>query len=394
MSITIRHGANGSYKSASAIDEYFIPAAHDGRVVVTNIRGVSRERTMLTLEDVPDSFDVIFVDTDTAEGRAHIAKWFHWVPFGALLLFDEAGVIFPKLWTATDIKALNYPGGVQAAGEAGRPATWIEAWEMHRHYNWDIVLTCPNIKSVRDDIRNTTEGAYKHKNRAIFGPLFKGFNEGYHDATKNGVSQSDFYYIRSKRCSSLAFALYDSTKTGVFKNTLNGFNLFLTPRVMVLLAAAIGAFAYSFTAGGGGLTSLTTLGDLETAAEETVSPPGQISELDPDSTSMDSPEVDRLKSLAAMFDAAGNDVADSAMPTAGTLTAGPLADLDAYIVGSIQKGDTFTYAVAFAGDNQQVLSSSQLQEVGYTLESRGKCALLIDYQGTKSLLSCVVVAGR
>ncbi len=394
MSITIRHGANGSYKSASAIDEYFIPAAKEGRVVVTNIRGVSRERTMLIMEDVPDSFDVIFVDTDTAEGRAHIAKWFHWAPFGALLLFDEAGVIFPKIWTATDIKSISYPGGVEAAGVAGRPATWVEAWEMHRHYNWDIVLTCPNIKSVRDDIRNTTEGAYKHKNRAIFGPLFKGFNEGYHDATKNGTSQSDFYYIRSKRCSSLAFKLYDSTKTGVFKNTLNGFNLFLTPRVLVLLAAAVGAITYSFTAGGGGLTSLSTLADIEANGQEAVQAPLQVPEGSDSSSDLASDEVDDLARLAALFDSAGSHVVDSSMPTAGTLTSGPLADLDAYIVGTVRSNDRFIYAIAFAGETTQVLSSSQLDELGYQMEPKGPCSLLITYDDSRSLLSCVVVAGR
>lgn len=395
MSITIRHGANGSYKSASAIDEYFIPAAKEGRTVVTNIRGVSRERTMLKLDDVPDSFDVIFVDTDTAEGRAHIAKWFHWVPLGALLLFDEAGVIFPKLWSASDIKSLAYPGGVEAAGENGRPATWVEAWEMHRHYNWDIVLTCPNIKSVRDDIRATTEGAYKHKNRAIFGPLFKGFNEGYHDATKNGVSQADFYYIRSKRCSSLAFELYDSTKTGVFKNTLNGFNLFLTPRVLVLLAAAVGAFSYSFTAGGGGLTALTSLDEAGELADQrpvdSASPDLSV----PDSPTVQTPEALLLADLAARFDSAGGDVVDFSMPTAGTITAGPLAEHDAFIAGSVRLGDSYTYGVTFVGgDEPQTLTSQFLKELGYTLDDRGPCALLLDYQGQKSLLSCVAVAGK
>ena len=195
MSIIIHHGSNGSYKTSGVIQDYFIPAALEGRVVVTNIRGVSYDNTFDVLGDlVASGFDVINVGTGTFEGREKLASFWHWCPLGALLLFDEAGVNFPKRWREKDLEKLILPNFT----ELGRPRDWVEAWEMHRHFNWDIVLSCPNIKSVRQDIRDTSEGAYKHRNNALVG--MKGsYNEGFHSAQDNGSSSSQFITVKKKK---------------------------------------------------------------------------------------------------------------------------------------------------------------------------------------------------
>lgn len=241
MAITIHHGANGSYKTSGVIMDFLIPAIEKGRVVVTNIRGVSLENTLdVYPDDVHPDFDVIFIDTDRSEGREKIARFWHWAPLGALMLFDEAGVMFPKRWRDSDLKKLDYPQGENE----GRPINWTEAWEMHRHYNWDIVLSAPNISLLRTDIRATTEGACKHRNNKMIG--FGGsYNEGFHSAQNNGTSPKDLYSLRRRKIKPIVFKLYQSTKTGEHSDSSAGTSLLHNGRLMFTLVVALSALGYS-----------------------------------------------------------------------------------------------------------------------------------------------------
>lgn len=243
MSIVIRHGSNGAMKSATAVDAYMIPAIKEGRTIVTNIRGFTLERCYQLYPDLPESFEIINVNTESSDGKAEIAKWFHWVPKGALLVFDEASSLFPKAWRDKDIQALNYPGGQDQAGIDGRPVDWLSAWEMHRHYNWDIVLTTPNIKGIRDDIRGTTEMAYRHRNLGKLSEKFRMIKEVQHDAQKNGFSASDAISISTRRVSKDAFKLYDSTDTGLVKGSTAGKSLLADPKFLMLVAIILGVVA-------------------------------------------------------------------------------------------------------------------------------------------------------
>lgn len=393
MSITIHHGSNGSYKTSGVIQDYFVPAAKDGRVVVTNIRGVSRENTMMKMDDVPDSFDVIFIDTDTKEGRWKIATWFHWVPLGALLLFDEAGVMFPKAWRQSDIDKLDFPGGVDAAQNDGRPANWVEAWEMHRHFNWDIVLSCPNIKSVRGDIRETTEGAYKHKNKALLGPLFKGYKEGYHDAQKNGQSASDFDVIRDKRITDLSFALYESTKTGVFKGTLNGFNLFTSPRVLLALGVAVCAFSYAILSGGYDVLTGKNLPGQQVAETSEVPEDSVSGAVGVSDQAVPGPvKADSYEGLAQAFDNASVDVVagqsnDSDLLMFGVMASGPLSGRALQISAGVKASGRFIYAFKLER-SQRLLSVSDLEVMGYRVEGVDPCNALITYQDQDVSVGC------
>lgn len=392
MSISIHHGPNGSYKTAGVINDYFIPAARAGRVVVTNIRGCSRARTFLEMPDIPDTFDVIYVDTDTREGRYQIATWFHWAPVGAMLLFDESGVMFPKAWVKKDIDALNYPGGTDAAGRDGRPSNWIEAWEMHRHYNWDIVLTAPNIKSIRDDIRQTTEGAYKHKNKALLGPMFSGYKEGYHDAQKSGQSATDFDVIRNKRVDPLAFRLYDSTKTGKAQQTLNGFNLFTSPRVVLTLGTAALAFGYSFLNGGMEFwfrdhSSPETFETVSTVAVSSV--PSGIPQ--PVSVSPDSLVVPAV-SDPAPGTVSRSDVVNRSDNKAGYIAVGPLTGAQLWISGSIKSGDRYHYVFTFLINGLPAdYTSGDLVQMGYRLNAFGTCSAELLYKTEQFPVSCVAL---
>ncbi|WP_203143159.1 zonular occludens toxin domain-containing protein [Marinobacter mangrovi] len=249
MSIVIRHGSNGAMKSASAVDLYMIPAIKEGRTVVTNIRGFTLERCYDHFPDLPETLDVINVDTSTTDGKQRMANWFHWVPKGALLVFDEASSLFPKAWREKELKALSYPGGDDAAAEAGRPPDWMSAWEMHRHYNWDIVLTTPNIKGIRDDIRGTTEMAYRHRNLGKLSEKFRVIKEVQHDAQKNGFSVSDAISVGTLRISKDAFKLYDSTDTGLHQGSKAGKSLLANPRVLLLVSILLAVLAFIFRDG-------------------------------------------------------------------------------------------------------------------------------------------------
>lgn len=254
MSIKIHHGPPGSYKTSGAVMDDFIPAARAGRVIVTNIRGLNDpERVRLALGDetIPESFELHHLPTtehpDAQENRRMLARWFHWLPHGALLMMDECQMIWPKAWKESDLDALNYPGGVDAASADNRPHNWAAAFEMHRHYGWDMVLTTPNIDRLRADVRQCSEGAYKHKNQAIIG--LKGlYLEAFHMADDSGKSASDFLTLRNRRIKPEVWQLYDSTATGSFSDTIAGLSLFANPRILLLLgvlALAIGWFVKS-----------------------------------------------------------------------------------------------------------------------------------------------------
>jgi zona occludens toxin len=390
MSITIHHGANGSYKTSGVVQDYYLPAALAGRVVVTNIRGISRERTFELFPDTPEKHDVIYVDTDTSEGRQKLSTWWHWCPLGALLLFDEAGVNFPKRWRESDLQTLNYPpiidgdhqiSGMDAAAAAGRPYDWIEAWEKHRHYNWDIVLSAPNIKSLRDDIRNTTEGAYKHKNRALLGPLFKGsYKEGYHDATTNGVSQSDFFVIKNKRIKPAVFGLYDSTKTGKAQDTLNGFNLFTHPKVLLLLAVAFLPIGWAFY---NGLPSIFS--EAPPAAVQTPNPAPKAA---PDPV-----QVATFNDLESRFQTL-NGVPDSGLLDGKNSLDHPLKGFSAKISGYAYQPSTDHYFYQFQVNSDQgsrYYTVEDLQRFGYAVKAESECSLKIIYNGARYSLGCFTV---
>lgn len=251
MAIIIHHGANGSYKSSGVVQDYLIPAIREGRVVVTNLEGCNLEKIYEVMGDeVHKDFDLIHVDAESVEGRRKLLTWWHWVPLGSLLIFDEAGKIFPKSLRPNKLEELNYKTLAEAT-EDGRPFKWLEAFQEHRKYNWDMILSAPNIKSIRPDIRETTEGAYKHSNLGKLGWLFKGiYKEGYHDADTSGapstIPVTETKRIKDKR----VYALYKSTKTGLHKDTIAGKNLFKSIPLLGGLAICITAFVYAFSSGG------------------------------------------------------------------------------------------------------------------------------------------------
>lgn len=375
MAITIHHGPNGGYKTSGIVQDLFVPAALEGRVVITNIRGMSRDRTIDVLgeDKVPESFDLIFVDTTTQDGRDRTARFFHWAPHGALMIWDEAGKCFPKRWRQSDLDKLDYKTPDEAEAEE-RPYCWSEAWEEHRHYNWDIVLSTPNIKSIRLDIRNTAEGAYKHANLATIG--LKGrYKEGYHDADDNG-SPGQITITETKRIKKRTFKLYDSTKTGQVKDTINGKSLFKSVPLLLGVGISASSFVYAFTSGGL---------DYFTKERSTVA--------------LSANEIRAMESQSQITP--GN----LASPTSNNIVSGnPLADQSAgevpiehyfagftfHITGYQRFGKKryFTLVITRYGYEDIHISSRRLAEIGYQTIPINRCTLIIKYGDFEDTATC------
>lgn len=234
MSIKIHHGPNGSYKTSGAIQDDAVPALKEGRLIITNVRGFTLERVLQVMPDLPESVDIINLDLEQQADMERMRTWFQWAPRGAFIIFDETQLVFPKAWRERDLERFDFPGGSEAAQAADRPMNWLDGWTRHRHWNWDVVLTTPNISYIRDDIRMTCEMAYKHSNLAVIG--IKGrYKEAQHDAQLNRPP-AEGTIIEYKRIKPDTFRLYQSTATGKAQDTKAGKSLLKSPKLLFLLA--------------------------------------------------------------------------------------------------------------------------------------------------------------
>lgn len=366
MSIKIHHGPPGSYKTAGAMGDDFLREAKAGRVIVTNVRGVTRERVLDEFPDLPDTFDVIHLDDKTPEDRQKWARWFHWAPPGAFIFVDEAQMIWPKSWREADIRALDYPGGLDASMKDDRPATWSEAFEKHRHWNWDMVFTTPNYKKIRDDIKECAEMAYKHKNLAVVG-IGGRYIEAAHLADDSGSSQSDFVSVNQKKVPSYVFRIYDSTATGSITDTKTGISLFKNPRVFLLLVVLVGCLV--MVAGRG----VPKVIGGSAAPSVGVSPSGSADR---------APGAASSPSKADRFFRDGNAYGGA---VAGAPVVMPFDEAEAFIVANLKMSGGWRYMVSLS--NYQ-FSSAQIEEMGYTVRALGSCAMLLKYRGVDRLIVC------
>ncbi len=234
MAIKIHHGPNGSYKTSGAIQDDLIPALKSGRHIITNVRGLTRERVFSVFPELPSTVEIDNLDLEDLDDLEKMRTFPQWAPRGAFIIFDETQLIFLKSWRETDLRKFDFPGGSVAAKEADRPMNWLDGWTRHRHWNWDIILTTPNIGYIRDDIRLTAEKAYLHSNLAVIG--IKGrYKESQHAATDNKPAVKGAL-VSIKKINKRTFSLYESTSTGNVSDTIAGKSLFRDPKVLLLLA--------------------------------------------------------------------------------------------------------------------------------------------------------------
>jgi len=234
MAIKIHHGPNGSYKTSGAIQDDLIPALKAGRHIITNIRGLTRERVFQVFPDLPSSVEIENLDLEDLDDLEKMRTFPQWAPRGAFIIFDETQLIFLKSWREADLRKFDYPGGSKAAKEADRPINWLDGWTRHRHWNWDIILTTPNIGYIREDIRLTAEKAYLHSNLAVIG-INGRYKESQHAATENKPAVKGSL-VSIKKINKGTFKLYESTATGTVSDTIAGKSLFRDPKVLLFLA--------------------------------------------------------------------------------------------------------------------------------------------------------------
>ncbi|PPK71889.1 zona occludens toxin [Methylobacter tundripaludum] len=378
MSIKIHHGSPGSFKTSGAVMDDFIVAAKAGRVVITNVRGLNDRRKVIDtisklrkfpkfwkFHAVPDSFDIIWIDTETLEGRQKLASFFHWAPHGAFLLVDEAQTVWPLAWKESDLKRLDYPGGYDAAVIDNRPQNFLIAFEKHRHYGWDMVLTTPNIDKIRKDIRGCSEGAYKHKNQALIG--FKGiYLEAFHLADDNGSSSSQFLSIRNRRIKKHVWQLYASTATGTHSDTIAGTPIWANPRVLFFLVL---------------LASLYTFLAFRHA-------PAIIS----GKTAASSDKVDSPKTSGSPATAAANNVGGVAAPAVDPVNNSPFSAYKWRLAGVTVKLETSAFLdkhrisqyFYIKNDDEEIfINTTGLNGYGYNVQYIDQCHVEVTYKDQK-----------
>lgn len=375
MAIKIHHGANGSYKTSGAVWDDAVPAAKDGRLIITNVRGMSSEKFHSLFPDLPDTFDLQYINHETQAGMDKIRTWFQWAPRDAFLIFDEAQTLFPKKWNDKFLEKYDYPGGIDAANAADRPMGFLDAWTRQRHWNWDVVLTTPNIKYIHDDIRQTSEAAYQHSNLMLLGKWLKflagkDYKEAMHSAQENKAPTDGSNIVALRKIDKRVFDLYDSTATGQHRDTMAGKNALASPRVVILVVVLAAIFGTLYFRNG------------SSAFDNPLAPkaaPGSVKVSQEGGTS-------RTQSNSAP---SGNGVSvQQGVPSSSV--ADPFSTHEIYIKGSLrnlERGVLFVFEIR-KNDLTFSQSGNDLLAAGYSIRAKGLCVAELTYENRTRVVTC------
>lgn len=380
MAIKIHHGPNGSYKTSGAIQDDLIPALKQGRYIITNIRGLTRERVFQVFPETPSTLEVVNLDLEDLDDIEKMRTFPQWAPRGAFIIFDEAQLLFLKSWREADLRKFDFPGGPAAAKEADRPMNWLDGWTRHRHWNWDIILTTPNIGYIRDDIRLTSEKAYLHSNLAVIG--IKGrYKESQHAGTEN-KPPANGTIVEIKKIKQETFRLYDSTATGTVTDTIAGKSIFKQPKVLFFLALPPICIWAAFNAGGFGI--LTGQG---------LSPPVESSGGTSVSARMADPEVhpDPAGRVAAIpdsrFQAVGPDFLEHPFQHHQIV-------IKASLYSRRHSVRQYIFAVRDSSGREFQITDKQLLGAGYRIDMASDCAVRLVHGEWSGYAVCSPGAGR
>lgn len=271
MTTALVHGDPGSFKTSSLVNDYLVPAIKAGRVVVTNIRGVKSPQEIAEVFNfpLPDTAEIILMSFDQ-EGFDLMARFFHWAPLGALILMDEGQRVYP-----TRLKSFHE---FDNPNDDGRPKTVEDAFDSHRHMNWDIYISTPNISKIHKEIRAVAEFAYRHKNLAtVFSFLNGRYKRVVHNAENSGASLSHAISSTLRKMDKRVFDVYQSTATGKTKDSSSSVSLFKQPKFLLLVCIV----AYSVWNMGslllhsGGVPALLG-GSAKTPVAQSANPPAKV----------------------------------------------------------------------------------------------------------------------
>lgn len=363
MSIVIHHGPPGSYKSSGVIQRFALPALKgedkafpDGRCVVTNVRGFdSVEKIEAALGiDLPSGAEIISLETETRDALETMGRWFHWAPPGALIIMDEAQAVYPAGRRDFKIEALDYPGGQDAAEADDRPADLLLAFDMHRHYNWDVYLCTPNIAKVHKEIRQSAQAAFRHWEMGSIVPWKRGkWREQEHDPENNGKAKSNAIGSHKEyKVDDSTFECYQSTKTGVAKEAV-GDSIFKDPKLRIVATISvicIVAFVYQMF--------------------------GVVDRLYGDPDKVDRPQA--AQNDVVRDSDGGGDQRHSVRNVSRGDVARPLDRYELWMTGHV--GDQVMLSMYRAGDEFSQ-SSSEIESMGYSVLLRSRCHAKLYHQG-------------
>jgi zona occludens toxin len=380
MAIVVYHGSNGSYKTASAVHDWLVPAAREGRVVVTNIRGLRSTddvierlaRLVPRWSGAGDGFQVHYLNSDDADDLRRLRTWWHWAPRGALLLIDEAQVIFPRKWRQSDIDSLSCPDDLRRRDARGdddlRPETFLQAWTMHRHFGWDVVLTTPDIALIRDEIRATTEGARLQQNLAFIG-LRGFFKRRIHHGRHSGASDSHVISSSIERMPSWVFGVYESTTLDVARESGAGKPIWRDPKVVGLLGLVVLLFSY---AGSRGVKTFESVDSQKSEGAGVAVSSGL------DSGGASDGKIAGVvgRSGSGVYRGRGDLASGSRLGVVASDIRSALVSPEIYIVGSLRvRGDRplYYFEIPLSDDEWISLSSDDIRELGYKVSWHGPC---------------------
>lgn len=292
MAITIRTGANGSYKSAYVAYFVILPALRSGRCVVTNFEGMQPLEKIEELfdEKFPETTKLIRISSRNVKGLDLWRYWYCWCPLNALIVIDECQDIFSKN-TGFKMEKFNYkpvsefkdslpdgyenffnsrhvpvdmdnlqPCDIDDTGAAeyddqGRiiyPTTFNEGFMRHRKFNWDIELLSPDWKQIDSNVKACAEECFFHKNRdglKLFARKPYIFKHSKTVATP-AIPEKRDVNLTSVKVPLDAHLLYKSTGTGLTTKS-GGTNLLLkSPKFLFAVTAiilSVGYFIYAIT---------------------------------------------------------------------------------------------------------------------------------------------------
>lgn len=364
MAIVIHHGPSGSYKSFSSVQRHAIPHLQKGGVLVTNIRGLNIEGVQRYSEpkQLPDSAQIIYINTDKKKGREHLARWWHWMPDGAILIMDEAQKIYPDR-RGFNPKELSYEGGEDQADADNRPYTFEDAIDEHRHHNWDIYLCTTNIGKIHKEIRMTAEEGIRHVNVSNLLPWFKHtWYEHRHNPENNGLSKTHTggrptRYKADQRI--FECEVYKSTKTGQHKQSEARQPIHKNKTVIFLLCVFIVS------------SSITIIGLYNKLKDD-------------DSTEINNKKIDSLdkdirpSNHASSRVVSNQHLADQPDDKASTVIkdiTSPLDDYSIHIIGTFDD----EYYFSINSDNSLHVPEDYLKSFGYTVTYISPCMAKLDH---------------
>lgn len=367
MTTAIYHGNPGSFKTASLVQSVIIPALYDGRTVIHNIRGLDDlEKIEKAFEKaLPDSAKMLVIEHDSQAGFDEIARFFHFAPMGALIVIDEAQRVYPK--TSRNLDQYNLDEKALNDTPVPRPMTVPEAFDRHRHFNWDIYLSTTNIGKIHPEVRLVAEWAYRLRNISGMLPWYKNkFRKFRHDPEQSGKSASHYDGTpETLTMDKKIFACYQSTATGTAKGSSISRSLFADRRIQflgLLIVASLSGFIYM-------LSQVVEQRTTPTKTQPAVSP-AQI------------PNV-----VALPVDRSHNSNLSQSVDTS-VHSLEPFQEAEIFHVGNINKSDLFN--VVYEDGRQLAVFDFELRALGYKVFPVKSCLVKIEYGQAFRYVTCPV----